>query len=85
MQHPKTDVDRLNIPRKDGGRGLIQQELSLKTATIGLQKYFETTKDWMLKLVNINEQTKNMHSIKKESSKFATELNIDTAIKDELL
>ena len=43
MHHSKADVDRLYIPRKDGGRGLIQLELSLKTAAIGLQRYLETT------------------------------------------
>ena len=80
MHHPKADVDRLYIPRKDGGRGLIQLELSLKTATIGLQRYLETTKDWMLQLVNTHEETKRMHSVKKESSKFAVELNIETSM-----
>ena len=59
MHHPKADVDRLYIPRKEGGRGLIQLELSLKTTTIGMQKYLETAKDWMLKLVHNHEQRKN--------------------------
>ena len=67
MHHPKADVDRLYIPRKAGGRGMIQLELSLKTTTIGLQKYLETSKDWMLQLVNIHEQGKKMHSIKKDT------------------
>ena len=58
MHHPKADVDRLYIPRKEGGRGMIQLELSLKTTTIGLQKYLETSTDWMLQLVNIHEQGK---------------------------
>ena len=84
MHHPTADVDRLYIPRKDGGRGLIQLELSVKTATIGLQRYIETTKDWMLQLVNTNEETKRMHSVKKESSKFAVELTIETSMDDDL-
>ena len=84
MHHPKADVNRLYIPRKDGGRGLIQLELSLKTATIGLQRYLETTKDWMLRLVNTHEEAKRMHLIKKESSKFAVELNIETSMDDDL-
>ena len=29
MHHPKADVDRLYIPRNEGGRGMIQLELSL--------------------------------------------------------
>ena len=36
MLHPKADVERLYIPRKDGGRGLIDVETAFKTATIGL-------------------------------------------------
>ena len=34
MLHPKADVERLYIPRKDGGRGLIDVETAFKTATI---------------------------------------------------
>ena len=28
MHHPKSDVDRLYLPRMEGGRGLLQLELS---------------------------------------------------------
>ena len=38
MHHPKSDVDGLYLPRTEGGRGLIQMELSYKTSTIGLEK-----------------------------------------------
>ena len=38
----------------------------------------------MLQLVNIHEQGKKMHSIKKESNKFASELNIEATINEEL-
>ena len=36
MHHPNADKDRLYLPRKFGGRGLIQIERSYKTTTIGL-------------------------------------------------
>ena len=39
--HPKADVERLYIPRKDGGRGLIDVETAFKTATIGLDHYLK--------------------------------------------
>ena len=39
MSHPKANVERLYIPRKDGGRGLIEVETVFKTATIGLDHY----------------------------------------------
>ena len=36
MHHPKSDVNRLYLPRKEGGKGLVQLELSLKTPIIGI-------------------------------------------------
>ena len=36
MLHPKADVERLYIPRKDGGRGLIEVETAFKIATIAV-------------------------------------------------
>ena len=41
MLHPKADVERLYIPRKDGGRGLNDVETAFKTATMGLDHYLE--------------------------------------------
>ena len=37
--HPKSDVDRLYIPRKEGGRGLISTEDCAKLAIRGLEVY----------------------------------------------
>ena len=41
MLHPKADVERLSIPGKDGGRGLIEVETAFKIATIGLDHYLK--------------------------------------------
>ena len=38
--HPKSDVDRLYIPRKDGGRGLIAIEDCVELAVRGLEVMF---------------------------------------------
>ena len=78
MHHPKSDVDRLYIQRKSGGRGMIQLELSYKTSVIGLRQYLDTTNDWMLQLVNRHEHSKKLHSILKESDHFSQELNVNT-------
>ena len=43
MHHPKSDVNRLYLPRKEGGRGLVQLELSLKTSIIGMDTYLNNT------------------------------------------
>ena len=44
MHHPKADVDRLYLPRNEGGRGLIQLELAYKSFTIGLHSIWYTQK-----------------------------------------
>ena len=38
MHHAKADVERLYIPRNEGGRGMIQLEFSYKTTTIAQHK-----------------------------------------------
>ena len=39
--HPRDDVDRLYIPRKEGGRGLISIEDSVDTSIQRLEDYIE--------------------------------------------
>ena len=45
MHHPKADVDRLYSPRKAGGRGLVQLEITYKTTTIDLNTYLNNKDD----------------------------------------
>ena len=52
MHYPKADVDRMCLPRKEGGRGLIQLECTYKTSTIELDKYRANAKDHLLKQVH---------------------------------
>ena len=45
--NPKSDVDRLYISRKEGGRGLISIEDCVELAIRGLEVYVhEVRKDW---------------------------------------
>ena len=48
MHHSKADVSRMYIPRKEGGRGMVNLEMTYKTATIGLNSYLESPEDRML-------------------------------------
>ena len=41
MSHPKANVERLYIPRKDGGRGLVEVETAFETAPIGLDHFLK--------------------------------------------
>ena len=77
MHHPKADKDRLYLPGSERDRVLLQTELTYKTTTIGLQKYLQTTKDWMMDLVKKHENSKKLYSIAKESRKYMRELNIE--------
>ena len=76
MHHLKANVDRLYIPRSDGGKGLLQLELCYKTITIRLQTYLDSAQDWMLKLFSRQEKTRKVHSVSCQSKKFKTELEL---------
>jgi hypothetical protein len=41
MHHPKADIDRLYIKRKEGGRGLVQVEAAYKADIINIAEYFK--------------------------------------------
>ena len=51
MHHPKSDVIRLYLPHKKGGRELVQLGLILKTSIIGIDTYLNNTNDWTVKPV----------------------------------
>ena len=80
MHHPTGDVERLYVPKREGGRGLMQLEMNFKTTTIGVHKYSSTTNDWMLQLVLFYEYSftilEEKHSISKQSNKFKHQLNL---------
>ena len=38
--YPKSDIDRLYLPRRDGGRGLISTADAVTMAIIGLESFF---------------------------------------------
>ena len=69
MHHPKSDEDRLYLPRTKGGRGLIKLELSYKTTTIALDKY-------LLHFVKDHDDRKSVYSISRQSMKFSRELGV---------
>ena len=76
MHHPKSDVDRLYLLRNEGGGGLIQLELSCKSTTIGLDKYFQKTQDTLLHFVKDHDDRMSLYSISRRSMKFSRELAV---------
>ena len=73
MLHPKADVERLYIPRKDGGRGLIEVETAFKTATIGLDHYLKHKDGRYPKQLLEHDRSKAINSIIKNATKFKRE------------
>ena len=71
MLHPKADVERLYIPRKDGGRCLFKVETAFKIATVGLDHYLKNKDAKYPKQV-----LKHDTSIAKNASKFKREVPI---------
>ena len=49
--HLKSDVDRLYIPRKKGGRGLISIEDYVELAIRGLEVYVHGSEEWLIQAV----------------------------------
>jgi hypothetical protein len=43
--HPRADIDRLYVPRKEGGRGLMQVEGAHIAQTLSLMEYVESKED----------------------------------------
>ena len=46
--HPKSDIDRLYIPRKEGGRGLISIEGCVELAVSGLELYVHGSEERLI-------------------------------------
>ena len=48
--HPRDDVDRLYVPRKEGGSGLTSIEDSVDTSIHRLENYIKNTKEDSLQI-----------------------------------
>ena len=46
--HPKSNVDRLYIPRKEGGRGLQGVKETVKVTNLGLENYVKQSRERLL-------------------------------------
>ena len=52
--HPKSCVDRPNIPRSDEGKGLVNVEDCVKEEKCNLSKYATQSKEALVKLQQLN-------------------------------
>ena len=71
--HPKSNVDRLYISRKEGGRGLISIEDTTRVAILGLQKYTQESEERLIsatkKPEDISKTTKGFKSRRAQERK----------------
>jgi len=78
MHHPKADIDRLYVKRKEGGRELEQTEATYKAEIINIAEYLNTNykEDKFVNIVKSHESTQpNMISIIKTAAKITEELS----------
>ena len=66
MHHPKADIDRLYVKRKEGRRGLVQIEAAYKAKIMNIAEYLNTN-------YKKNQFVNIVKSQKKHSTKY--ELN----------
>ena len=71
--HPKSNVDRIHIPREEGGRGLISVEDCVESATLGLERYFNDSDERLIKsarkISGGHNETKVEYKIRKRNER----------------
>ena len=77
MHHPKADIDRLYVKRKEEGRGLVKIESAYKAEIINIAEHLNTNykEDQFVNIVKSHVSTQpNMNSIIKTAAKITEEL-----------
>jgi len=78
VHHPKAEIDRQDVKRKEGGRGLVQDEAAYKAEITSIAEYLNTNYkvDQFVNIVKSYESTQpTMNSIIKTAAKIAEELS----------
>jgi hypothetical protein len=55
QHHPRADIDRLYVPREEGGRGLMQVEGAYIAETLNLVGYVENKEDPLIQIVRTHQ------------------------------
>ena len=58
MHHPKADIDRLYVKRKEGGWGLMQVEAAYKAEIINIAEYLNTNYKKKISLKTLSKTMK---------------------------
>jgi hypothetical protein len=58
QQHRRANIDRLYVPRKEGGKGLLQVEAAYIAETLNLVEYVESKEDPLIQIVWTHQHNK---------------------------
>jgi hypothetical protein len=78
MHHPKGDINRLYVKRKEGGTELVQISAACKVEIINIAEYLNTNykEHQFVNIVKSHKSTQpNLNSIIKTAAKFKEELS----------
>jgi hypothetical protein len=76
QHHPKANIDPLYVPRKDGGRGLMQIEDAYITEVIKLKECVEHTEDPLMQIVRTHQHNTS-------STLFHTATNLQKSLQSD--
>jgi hypothetical protein len=62
--HPRADIDRLYVPRKEGGRGLMQVEGAYIAENLNFMEYVESKEEPVIQIVRTHQHNKTQHCYK---------------------
>jgi hypothetical protein len=76
QHHPREDIERLYVPRKEGGRGLMQVEGAYIAETLNLVEYVES-KDPLIQIVRTHQHNTNS-ALLQTANKFKKSFQSET-------
>lgn len=77
LMHHQSDIIRLYLPRKSGGRGLINITNHYKRTIINFSQYLLNTNEPLLQTVSNYQHTLGDKSVHSKARAYYTELNLD--------
>ena len=76
LLHNKSNITRLYIPRREGGRGLIQIASHYKSTIINTNWYIQNSSENLITMVKNYQTTRGERSIATKAKKYCTEINL---------
>jgi hypothetical protein len=77
QHHPRAHIYRLYVPRKEGGRGLMQVEGAYIAETVNLVEYAESKEDPLIQIVRTHQHNTNS-ALLQTANKFKKSFQSET-------